>query len=68
MIRTTAKNLQELLEAMRADAFDDREMSQLPTFGGPEPRNTIEIWSWDETHVITGKHPGDYTIEKRDAQ
>ena len=65
MQRTTAKNLPELLVAMRRDAFDDWEMSALPTFGGSEPRDTTEIWSWDATHVITGTHPGDYTIEKR---
>jgi len=53
---------------MQCGAFDDREMSGLPTFGGPEPRDTREIWSWDATHVITGTHPGDYTIEKRDTQ
>ena len=67
-LRTTAKNLQELLDAMRAGAFDEREMCELPTFGGPEPRDTREIWSWDATHVITGTHPGDYKIEKRDTQ
>tara|TARA_R110000796_G_scaffold201546_2_gene317730 strand:- start:374 stop:598 length:225 start_codon:yes stop_codon:yes gene_type:complete len=68
MKRATAQNLPELLDAMQCDAFDDREMSALPTFGGPEPRDTTEIWSWDATHVITGTHPGDYTIEKRDTK
>ncbi len=59
-------NLIELLDAMRCDVFDEREMCELPTFGGPEPRDTAEIWSWDATHMIVGTHAGDFTIETRD--
>ena len=59
-------NLPELLDAMQCDAFTDREMSALPTFCGPEPRDTTEIWSWDATHMIVGTHAGDFTIEPRE--
>lgn len=25
---------------------------QFPTFGGTEPKNTRDVWSWNETHVL----------------
>lgn len=28
---------------------------QLPVYGGLEPMNTREVWSWDETHLLVGE-------------
>jgi|TARA_R110000744_G_scaffold119596_3_gene223032 hypothetical protein len=62
-------NLDELLTAMCDDvwvpALTDREMSGLPTFGGTEPSDTAEVWSWDKDRLIVGTHPGDYEIANR---
>tara|TARA_R110000822_G_scaffold53516_2_gene138015 strand:- start:4018 stop:4233 length:216 start_codon:yes stop_codon:yes gene_type:complete len=60
------KNLDELLTAMRANAFTDREMSSLPTFGGTEPSDTAEVWSWDETRLIVGTDLLNFEIVNRD--
>lgn len=32
----------------------DYDMSELPTFGGPEPEGTEDVYSWDATHLIVG--------------
>ncbi len=32
----------------------DSDLCSLPTFGGPEPRNTSEVWSWDAESIIAG--------------
>jgi hypothetical protein len=41
------------------------DMSDLPTFGGDEPRDTMNVWSWDATRRIV--HSGhSYRIEPRD--
>lgn len=64
-------NLQELYEAMRCD--DPRTCdshgqwsSDLPTFGGMPPNNTLEVWSWDETHLIVGPCPTELQIVSRE--
>ena len=61
----TYKNLEELLTAMRADTFDEWEMSGLPTFGGTEPSDTAEVWSWDETRLIVGTDCPNFEIINR---
>ena len=43
--------------------FED--WSDLPTFGGEEPRDTSETWSWDETHVLVGSCGEDLEIIPR---
>ena len=30
----------------------DSDLTSLPTFGGPEPRDTTEVWSWDAEHIL----------------
>ena len=32
-------------------------LSELPTFGGDEPSDTCEVWSWDETRLLVGNGP-----------
>ena len=40
-------------------------MADLPTFGGPEPDDTTEIWSWDAERWLAGSG-SDIKIEDRD--
>ena len=74
-----ASNLRELLDAAcrehwaRFDArahagliLDEPDWSDLPTFGGPEPADTIEVWSWDATHLIVGTTADLWRIVPRD--
>tara|TARA_R110000824_G_scaffold100003_4_gene237732 strand:- start:1904 stop:2137 length:234 start_codon:yes stop_codon:yes gene_type:complete len=61
-----AENLDALFELMRADKCGD-DWSDLPRFGGPWPDDTAEIWSWDETRMITGTDSNNLTIETREA-
>lgn len=39
---------------------------KLPTFGGDEPDDMIETWSWDETRKLVGKLPSDLRIVDRE--
>ena len=32
----------------------DYDCSSLPTFGGVEPDCTVDVYSWDATHILTG--------------
>jgi hypothetical protein len=46
------RSLDALLTQLQAG---ERELDDhLPTFGGPEPRDTAEIWSWDPTRLLVG--------------
>jgi hypothetical protein len=40
--------------------------TDLPTFGGEEPEDTHDVWSWDETHLIVGTCVGDLWTVDRD--
>lgn len=42
-----------------------RDWTDLPTFGGAEPEDTSEVWSWDETNLIVGSSPGGLSIVLR---
>ena len=42
----------ELIKSGTLDFLDD--WSDLPLFGGEEPEDTAEIWSWDEARLIVG--------------
>lgn len=44
--------LYELIKSGTLDFLDD--WSDLPLFGGEEPEDTAEIWSWDEARLIVG--------------
>lgn len=59
-----ASNLDDLAEALnslagidpdlREAVEDEIDMTSLPTFGGPEPDDTLGVWSWDETRLLVG--------------
>jgi len=59
-------SLRELFDLMKADHPSVGPWDNLPTFGGADPRNTAEVWSWNETHAIVGTCSSDINIESRD--
>ena len=77
--KAAISNLQELLDYLVTEAremphlfhgFRDASMfedwtSDIPTFGGDEPRDTSETWSWDETHLLVGSCAGDLELVPR---
>lgn len=68
MTTPTPTNLETLLEAIRAGAYTEQQMTELPTFGGEEPLDTDGIWSWDETRLIVGLCAEDMRIIDRRAR
>ena len=74
----TPQNLDDLLAAMQnattADEFaalglpvaqGEPDWTSLPTYGGEEPDDTTEIWSWDEDRLIAGTCADDVQIVPR---
>ena len=67
------ENLDEMLTVLRANANwpgapmagGELDWTSLPVFGGPEPDNTIEVWSWDAQRLLVGTHQGDLEIVER---
>ena len=65
-------NLVELFEAMKGndsrtiDAVGGGWSSSLPTFGGVEPEDTSEVWSWDVDSLIVGTCSDDLEIVSRE--
>jgi hypothetical protein len=63
-----ADDLDELLQNLKI-VFDECEYAKsldicdLPTFGGVAPRDTMGIWSWDESRLLVGA--GEFKIEER---
>lgn len=52
---TTLQQLLDVLNGIEDDEDDyGVDMAGLPTFGGTEPPDTREIWSWDENNLIVG--------------
>ena len=48
-------SLDVLLKLVRSGDLDQLDdWSDFPTFGGPEPEDTAEIWSWDDTRLMVG--------------
>ena len=41
------------------------DYSSLPTFGGEEPSETSEIWSWDNDSILVGRSADDMEIISR---
>ncbi len=67
---TPYNTLNELFEAMQANdpsVLDKHGQwsTDLPTFGGPTPTDTHEIWSWDVSYVIVGTCNDDLSLVKR---
>jgi hypothetical protein len=49
------KTLNELFDLIKSGDLDELDdWSNFPIFGGKEPEDTAEIWSWDETRLIVG--------------
>jgi len=48
------EELCDLLNSLSAQECDENDLSSLPTYGGDEPVNTSEIWSWDRDSLIIG--------------
>jgi len=57
-------SLDDLLQVVQNYEIDDRQMVELPTFGGDEPPSTVGIWSWDTTRMMVGEGD-DINIIKR---
>lgn len=49
-------DLRDLRDALASyGKHDDRfDTDTIPTFGGEEPEDTCETWSWSETHLLVG--------------
>ena len=67
---TNSTPLDELFALMTADdssVLDKHGQwrGDLPTFGGDEPNDTSEIWSWDNTRLIVGTCNNDLEIINR---
>lgn len=69
-----ATDLRDLRDELIADdrlvASEGRETeidwTDLPTFGGTEPRDTVGVWSWDATSLLVGTSADDLQIVTRD--
>tara|TARA_R100001510_G_C7583814_1_gene155850 strand:+ start:479 stop:706 length:228 start_codon:yes stop_codon:yes gene_type:complete len=59
-------NLDDLLTYIKSNIVDDRDMCNLPSFGGEAPSDTTEIWSWDEERLIIGSCQDEYEIVTRE--
>lgn len=63
-------NLSDLRDAMiehDPQVLDQHEQwsSSLPTFGGEEPDDTAQVWSWDEDSLLVGTCADDLDIIPR---
>ena len=47
-------------------AHGELDWTSLPTFGGDEPSDTSEVWSWDEDRLIVGTGANNIEIMERD--
>jgi len=64
---TTLPELKQFLEELPKDQHDYIDWSSLPTFGGEEPDDTTEVWSWDEENLLVGTCCSDWEIISRTA-
>ena len=56
-------DLGDLLAVVQDHAPD--EFDNLPTFGGDEPKDTLEVWSWDAKRLLVGTCLADLEIVDR---
>ena len=59
------KTLDQLLSYIQTEEVSDTDMSDLPTFGGDTPSDTMGIWSWDQDRLLIGTCADDYEIVER---
>lgn len=45
----------------------DLPWTELPTFGGPPPPHTTDVWSWDARRMLVGTRPGLLRLIPRDS-
>ncbi|MBU8895302.1 hypothetical protein KRR26_06775 [Corallococcus sp. M34] len=45
----------------------DLPWTELPTFGGPPPATTDNVWSWDAERLLVGTHPDSLILVRRDS-
>lgn len=50
----------DAVQVLNSDAITD-----LPTYGGPEPEDTSEVWSWDADRLLVSDGNGDFRIVPR---
>jgi hypothetical protein len=46
-------------------AEDGIDIASLPKFGGETPLKILQVWSWDETHLLVGSGSGPFPTEWR---
>lgn len=57
------QTIEELYNALKDGTIDLTD--SLPTFGGEEPEDTNEVWSWDKCYLLVGTCVGDLSITRR---
>ncbi len=65
----SARSLREL-KAVLKKSFSEEESDQidwtsLPNYGGDEPEETSEVWSWDKGNTLSGSCADDLEISPR---
>jgi len=60
-----ANSLNELMEYLRRAEGSSVDWTDLPTFGGEEPRDTLGVWSWDEDSLLVGTCADDLEVVAR---
>ncbi|MDY0164305.1 hypothetical protein [Desulfobotulus sp.] len=58
--------LEALINAASPDELETIDMSQLPTFGGEEPSDTQDIWSWDDEYLLVSWENGVKTVRRQE--
>ncbi len=61
-----AKSLEDVLRIMTNPNYENEDFTDMPTFGGDAPSDTIGIWSLDKTRIIVGSSSDDFEIKDRD--
>lgn len=56
------RNLSELKDFLRSRGGKEVDWTDLPSFGGEEPRNTAGVWSWDPHCLLVGECARDLEI------
>ncbi|QDE92933.1 hypothetical protein BHS06_30310 [Myxococcus xanthus] len=53
--------------ARHGGLLTDLPWTELPTFGGPPPPHTTDVWSWDARRLLVGTHPDLLRLIPRDS-
>jgi hypothetical protein len=60
------KTLNELKNFLNSTDLEAVDTSSLPTFGGEEIVNTLEVFSWDAENVLTTDCNGNFVLQTRE--